>query len=96
MHFSFAAGSVPPLDRSSATRLGAALASLHRASAAFHSSYQRFQLNLDTLLWRPLATVTQVLTSLNMPTRTDITSLAERLTNIEKRLDDLDAKLEKK
>ena len=42
------------------------------------------------------ATVTQVLTSLNMPTRTDITSLAERLTNIEKRLDDLDAKLEKK
>jgi hypothetical protein len=42
------------------------------------------------------ATVTQVLTSLNMPTRSDITSLAERLTNIEKRLDDLDAKLEKK
>jgi hypothetical protein len=42
------------------------------------------------------ATVTQVLTSLNMPTRSDITSLAERLTNIEKRLDDLDAKLDKK
>jgi len=42
------------------------------------------------------ATVTQVLTSLNMPTRADITSLAERLTNIEKRLDDLDAKLEKR
>src|SRR5438477_12196990 len=42
------------------------------------------------------ATVTRVLTSLNMPTRTDITGLAERLTNIEKRLDDLDAKLEKK
>ena len=42
------------------------------------------------------ATVTQVLTSLNMPTRSDITSLAERLTNIEKRLDDLDAKLEKR
>ena len=42
------------------------------------------------------ATVTQVLTSLNMPTRSDITSLGERLTNIERRLDDLDAKLDKK
>jgi hypothetical protein len=42
------------------------------------------------------ASMTQVLTSLNMPTRADITSLAERLTNIEKRLDDLDAKLEKR
>ena len=42
------------------------------------------------------ATVTQVLTGLNMPTRSDITSLAERLTNIEKWLDDLDAKLDKK
>ena len=41
-------------------------------------------------------TLTQVLTNLNMPTRADITSLAERLTNIEKRLDDLDARLEKK
>ena len=42
------------------------------------------------------ASMTQVLTSLNMPTRADITSLAERLTNIEKRLDDLDARLEKR
>jgi polyhydroxyalkanoate synthesis regulator phasin len=42
------------------------------------------------------STVTQVLTSLNMPTRADITNLAERLTNIEKRLDDLDAKLAKR
>jgi hypothetical protein len=39
--------------------------------------------------------MTQVLTGLNMPTRADITSLAERLTNIEMRLDDLDAKLDK-
>jgi hypothetical protein len=29
-----------------------------------------------------------------MPTRTDVTNLAERLTNIEMRLDDLDARLE--
>jgi polyhydroxyalkanoate synthesis regulator phasin len=40
------------------------------------------------------ATMTQVLTQLNMPTRTEVTSLAERLTNIEFRLDDLDAKID--
>jgi len=38
--------------------------------------------------------MTQVLTNLNMPTRADVTSLAERLNNIEMRLDDLDAKLD--
>jgi hypothetical protein len=37
---------------------------------------------------------TQVLTNLQMPTRADVTSLAERLTHIEVRLDDLEAKLE--
>ena len=36
---------------------------------------------------------TQVLINLNMPTRTDITDLAERLTHIEMRLDDLEAQL---
>ena len=40
------------------------------------------------------ATMTRVLTSLNMPTRGDVTGLAERLTNIETRLDDMEAKLE--
>ena len=40
------------------------------------------------------STLTQVLTNLNMPTRADVTSLAERLTKIEMRLDDLDAKLD--
>jgi len=40
------------------------------------------------------STMTQALTQLNMPTRSDITSLAERLTHIELRLDDLDAKLD--
>jgi len=40
------------------------------------------------------ATMTQALTQLNMPTRSDITVLAERLTHIELRLDDLDAKLD--
>jgi hypothetical protein len=38
--------------------------------------------------------MTQVLTGMNMPIRTDISSLAERLTNIETRLDDQDAKLD--
>jgi hypothetical protein len=40
------------------------------------------------------AAMTQVLTSLEMPSRTDVIQLAERLTNIEMRLDDLDAKLD--
>jgi hypothetical protein len=48
---------------------------------------QPFQRVLDT-------TMTQVLTRLNMPLRTDVISLAERLTNVEMRLDDLDAKLD--
>lgn len=39
-------------------------------------------------------TMTQVLTQLNMPTRSDVTSLAERLTNIEMRLDDIEAKFD--
>ena len=39
-------------------------------------------------------TMTRVLTSLHMPLRTDVTSLAERLTNLEMRLDDQDAKLD--
>ncbi len=40
------------------------------------------------------AAMTRVLTGCNMPTRDDVTRLAERLTNIELRLDDLEAKLE--
>lgn len=38
-------------------------------------------------------TMTQVLTQLNMPTRTDVTTIAERLTNIELRLDDMEAQI---
>ena len=41
------------------------------------------------------STMTQALTSLNLPIRDDVTRLAERLTNIEMRLDDLDAKLDR-
>jgi hypothetical protein len=39
-------------------------------------------------------TMTQALTQLNMPTRSDVTGIAERLTNIELRLDDMAAKLD--
>lgn len=39
-------------------------------------------------------TITQTLQSANMPTRSDVIGLAERLTNIEIRLDDLDARLD--
>ena len=38
--------------------------------------------------------MTQVLGQLNLPTRAEVISLAERLTHIEMLLDDLDAKLE--
>ena len=38
-------------------------------------------------------TMTQVLEAYNMPTRADVISIAERLTNIETRLDDLDAQI---
>ena len=40
------------------------------------------------------AAMHQALTNLGMPTRTDVISLADRLINIEMRLDDLEAKLE--
>ena len=36
----------------------------------------------------------RILAQLNMPSRSEVTGLAERLTNIEMRLDDLDAKLD--
>lgn len=48
---------------------------------------QPFQRIIETAMTRTLA-------SLNMPARSDVSSLAERLTNIELRLDDLDAKLD--
>jgi hypothetical protein len=38
--------------------------------------------------------MTQVLASFNLPSRADWISLAERLTNIEMRLDDLEARLD--
>jgi polyhydroxyalkanoic acid synthase PhaR subunit len=40
-------------------------------------------------------TMVRALEHLNMPSRDDFVSLAQRLTNIEMRLDDLDAKLDR-
>ncbi len=40
------------------------------------------------------STMSQVLANANMPTRADVIALAERLTHIEVRLDDLEAKLD--
>ena len=42
------------------------------------------------------STMTQVLTQLNLPMRSDITGLGERLTHIEMRLDDIEAKLDER
>lgn len=65
--------------------------SYSQATSQWLDSYltlsQPFQRIIET-------TMTQVLARLNMPVRTDVTSLAERLTNVEMRLDDLDAKLD--
>ena len=42
------------------------------------------------------STMAQVLTQLNLPMRSDVTGLGERLTHIEMRLDDLEAKLDER
>jgi hypothetical protein len=58
-------------------------------------------LMLDTYLtvtapWRNfvLSMMTQTLAGLNMPSRTEVTTIAERMTSIETRLDDLDASVD--
>jgi polyhydroxyalkanoic acid synthase PhaR subunit len=40
-------------------------------------------------------TMLKVLEQLSMPSRADVVSLAERMTNVEMRLDDMDAKLDR-
>lgn len=62
-----------------------------QATGALLDSYLTASRPFQQLLER---TMTQVLTQLNMPLRSDVTSLAERLTHIEMRLDDLDAKID--
>jgi hypothetical protein len=56
---------------------------------AWTSTSAPFRKTMETVM-------VHVLANLNMPTRSDVVSLAERLTGIEMRLDDLEAKLEEK
>jgi polyhydroxyalkanoic acid synthase PhaR subunit len=62
-----------------------------KASGAMLDAYLAASLPFREMLEK---TMTQALQQANMPTRTDLISLAERLTNVEMRLDDLDAKLD--
>lgn len=54
---------------------------------AFLTTYSPFREMMEK-------TISRSLEQLSMPTRGDITSLAERMTNVEMRLDDLDAKVD--
>jgi hypothetical protein len=62
-----------------------------RATAAMLDSWLSNSVPYRKLLE---STMTQVLAALNMPSRADVVSLAERLTHIEMRLDDMEAKLD--
>lgn len=61
------------------------------ATARMLDSYLSMSIPMRKLLSQ---TMEQTLSQLNMPTRTEVISLAERLTNIEMRLDDMDARMD--
>jgi len=62
-----------------------------KASGVMLDAYLTASIPLREILEKSM---TQALQQINMPTRSDIISLAERLTQVEMRLDDMDAKLE--
>ena len=62
-----------------------------KASGAMMDAYLTASIPLREVLEKAMA---QALQQMNMPTRADFISLAERLTQVEMRLDDMDAKLE--
>ena len=62
-----------------------------KASGAMMDAYLTASIPLREVLEKAMA---QALQQMNMPTRADIISLAERLTQMEMRLDDMDAKLD--
>jgi polyhydroxyalkanoic acid synthase PhaR subunit len=62
-----------------------------KASGAMLDAYLTASIPFREMLEK---TMGQALEQMNMPTRTDFVSLAERLTHVEIRLDDLDAKLD--
>lgn len=62
-----------------------------KASGAMMDAYLTASIPLREVLEKAMA---QALQQMNMPTRADFISLAERLTQVEMSLDDMDAKLE--
>jgi hypothetical protein len=63
-----------------------------KAMAALLDNYLTVSAPFRSAVERAMA---QVLGQLNIPSRAEVVSIAERLTNIEMRLDDLDAKLDR-
>ena len=61
------------------------------ATARMLDSYLSMSIPMRKLLSQ---TMEQTLSQFNMPSRTEVISLAERLTNIEMRLDDMDARMD--
>ncbi|HEX8728355.1 MAG TPA: poly(R)-hydroxyalkanoic acid synthase subunit PhaE [Ktedonobacterales bacterium] len=61
------------------------------ATARMLDSYLSMSIPMRKLLSQ---TMEQTLSQFNMPTRTEVVSLAERMTNIEMRLDDMDARMD--
>lgn len=61
------------------------------ATARMLDSYLSVSIPMRKLLSQ---TMEQTLSQFNMPTRTEVISLAERLTHIEMRLDDMDARMD--
>jgi small-conductance mechanosensitive channel len=62
-----------------------------KTSGAMLDAYLTASLPFTEMLKKAMA---QALQQMNMPSRADVVSLAERLTQVELRLDDLDAKLD--
>src|SRR5664279_5957937 len=62
-----------------------------KTSGAMLDAYLTASIPLREMLEKAM---TQALQQMNMPTRADFISLAERLTQVEMRLDDMDAKLD--
>lgn len=62
-----------------------------KATALMLNNYLSLSIPFQQMLEKTMA---QTLSNLNMPTRSDVTNLATRLTNIEIKLDDLAAEVE--
>ncbi len=83
------ASAMPEMWSKAVTDLAGAEASAEASARAF-DSYLTMTASAHKLLTQFMG---QILGQLNLPTQGEVISLAERLTNIEMRLDDLDAQL---